>query len=596
MERGRGQGAFEYILMLSGVLLVVVTIVFMMQGTVSSADDTLDAQMKSAGVSLDPSYYTPGAKPQFLPNSPADGAWGTGKPNISALITVKDAALNGLIYNWNGANYSIYDQSLVLAMNFDDANLIGDTASRAVDVSSYGNNGTTYGNTALLLHMDENSSNKAYDESVYKNNGTCVNMAAPTGCNWVTGKAGTAIDFDGTNDYVNLYHPASLTLGINGAIEAWIYPRQFEYATSMIAKSPDAYFKNSSYTISTTDDSFVSGHFVAIISDGTNQAYLSSSGAYPTNNWYHVVNTWDSGSIKLYVNGALAAQGATGGIAPRISSYDVTLGCHGAASGRFFNGSIDEVVFLNRTLSATEALARYNAGHAKHADWDQTGKWGSAMKFDGLDDWVEISSAKDINTSTNAISVEAWLKPMSTHLQGYGGILYNVNGYGNSRILLANYGLLLSQVYIAGSKQNVYGPWVANYTWNHVVYVYNGTHELFYVNGIAGTAYAKTGTLNTGTAKPTIGWGHNTHANYHYNGSIDEVRVWNRALSPAEIEMQYRTSLNKYTPNAWLFNYENESLAVGAYNYTMYTNGGYRKDSASETRTVKVCAVPLVPC
>jgi len=28
----------------------------------------------------------------------------------------------------------------------------------------------------------------------------------------------------------------------------------------------------------------------------------------------------------------------------------------------------------------------------------------------------------------------------------------------------------------------------------------------------------------------------------------------------------------------------------------MYTNGGYRKDSASETRTVKVCAVPLVPC
>jgi hypothetical protein len=76
-------------------------------------------------------------------------------------------------FNWNGTNYSFMDNSLVLAYNFDDVAAIGDTAGTVKDVSRAGNNGTVYGNTLALLHMNENTGSIAYDESRLGNNGTC---------------------------------------------------------------------------------------------------------------------------------------------------------------------------------------------------------------------------------------------------------------------------------------------------------------------------------------------------------------------------------------------------------------------------------------
>jgi len=54
-EAKRGQGAFEYILMLSGVLLIVILIIFILQGTLSGTNNTLGAQQNTynASVSVD---------------------------------------------------------------------------------------------------------------------------------------------------------------------------------------------------------------------------------------------------------------------------------------------------------------------------------------------------------------------------------------------------------------------------------------------------------------------------------------------------------------------------------------------------------------
>jgi len=494
MARHRGQGAFEYILMLSGVLLVVITITYMMQGSLAQADNTLDAQMKSAGIALDPSYYVPGVKPQFMPSSPADGSGSTTRPNISAAITVKDAALNSLQFNWNGTNYTVYDSSLVLALNFDNIQTIGENATKAVDVSAYGNNGAI---ANLLID-----------------------------------------DFE------------------DGDYSGWAQSCTYVPALSMAP----GYLSNHSFMITSSNGGCMIKYFPVVSGDIITYAMKGNCGTPCI--WVNS-NCYQTAPVCVASNGwNICRQTATS---------------TGNAAMHFYPSGYCNVDHITKGAIPVD------------------GKYGTGLKFDGFDDWIEMPSTPSIKTSTSAITVEAWVRPTPPHLDGYGGIYNHVNGRGNSRILLANDGRPLAEVHIGGTNLEVYGPTVASNQWSHVAYVYNSTHEKFYVNGVAGTAYPKTGVINTGNNKPTVGWGYSTHAYYHFNGSIDAVRVWNRSLSADEIEMHYRTNLYKYTPNVWLFDYRNEALAYGTYNYTLYTSGGYRKEGASETRTVRYCQVPW-PC
>ena len=57
-------------------------------------------------------------------------------------ITINTATLDTFIFNWNGTNYSIFDNSLILGMNLNNNSVLGDSATVAKDISSYANDGT----------------------------------------------------------------------------------------------------------------------------------------------------------------------------------------------------------------------------------------------------------------------------------------------------------------------------------------------------------------------------------------------------------------------------------------------------------------------
>jgi len=569
--------------MLSGVLLIVIIIIYMMQGTVSSADSTLDAQMKSAGVALDPSYYLPGAKPQFLPNSPADGAWGTDKPNISALITVKDAALNGVKFNWNGVNSSIYDPSVVLSMSFEDLGTLGESATKAVDASSYANNGTIYGNTVLLLHMDENTSSVAYDESAFGHNG------ALSGATWSVGKNGAGVYTDGIDDIITA--SSSGFTWPHVTTEFW-YKHAKSQSGTVFAYNIYGDGAPGSWLV-------LSGNslYSYYLNPSAGTSSLGSTTLVP-DNWYHVATSFNRATnyAAFYVNGAKI--GETSSFAPyQTWSYGspvISLGAayHWVATAPAGNkvhdytaGTFDEVAIHNRSLSASEVLGHYNAGRAKHANWEPAGKWNSAIMLDGINDFVNTSYSGTMTTWTLA----AWIKDRGDK-NNYRAIIQTYTGNDDA-------------LYVYPSTSgNVLGYWNAGggtyailpNTWTYVVAVRNSTnHICYFVNDAQPAGCSAPYARNID--KLQIG-GYGTADNELFSGWIDEPRAWNRPLSVDEIRMQYRTNLYKYSPNVWLFEYRNESLAAGAYNYTLYTNGGYRKDSSSETRTVKVCSIPLVPC
>jgi len=172
--------------------------------------------------------------------------------------------------------------------------------------------------------------------------------------------------------------------------------------------------------------------------------------------------------------------------------------------------------------------------------------WGlQGRGFDGLDDYGDCGLGDSLKI-TGAITILAWVYPAPPHLQGAAGILNNISGYQNSRLLIRDDGSLVAQVVIAGNAQNVEFAALANNTWHYVAYRYDGANEVWFGDGMKGADYAKTGSINTGSNNVVFAWGHHTHAYYHFKGRIAEIRIYSRALTALEIERDYLATKWRY--------------------------------------------------
>ena len=601
MDSRRAQGSFEYVLMLSGVLLVVITMVFLLQGTTSSANNTVGNTMKTAGTMVDPSYYIPGAKPVFVPPTPADGAWGASQPNISAIITLTNAQLTGLSYGWNATNYSFYDPSLVLSTGLDDNPAIGETASEAVDVSQYGNNGTIYDNTLGLWHLDEGTGRVAIDESGYRANLTCAGGAGDSNCNWSAGESGSGVSFDGVQSY--LYsHDVTRFKGLSQlTVSLWV-----KKSSSIPHGGPIeiGVFPASTQSLSVLDDSNggIANDSIAIsVSNGAAYYSLLTSHMLPLNQWTHLAIVFKGGSfLKAYINGNPDTQ--TASVPSSLNANPASFIRMGQYSGNFFNGTVDEVAIYGRSLSDSEIAALYSAGRAKHDSWTPNGKWNSAMSLDGVHDYVDCGNSSSLNINGN-ITVQAWVRSSSPNTPGYGHQAFVSKGGLVDSYVLYRYddGSTMGPVFRIQGVGGVGGPanTLPQNTWTYLAGTYNGTNMYFYENGVSVGSQAASGTFAKTPNDLRIG---DCNGACRANGSIDEVRVWNRALSGQEIAVQYASDLYKYDNNTWYFDNYNTNLPVGGYSYALYTNStntfnpGPAISLVSDSRTVHVCSTPFVPC
>lgn len=168
------------------------------------------------------------------------------------------------------------------------------------------------------------------------------------------------------------------------------------------------------------------------------------------------------------------------------------------------------------------------------------GKMGQALQFDGVNDYVNLP--KTILPGLSAVTVSAWYKPFDTSanydyfFQQAGGDLdpvvmaFSTGGGGNSKRFECNIGT-------GGVNTNtgVGNTQFSDTNWHHVVCVYNGTDIRLYVDNVLDvTPVAKTGTLDTSTNNLTIGYPYGSR-----KANIDDVRIYNRALSATEITALY---------------------------------------------------------
>jgi len=165
------------------------------------------------------------------------------------------------------------------------------------------------------------------------------------------------------------------------------------------------------------------------------------------------------------------------------------------------------------------------------------GKFGKALSFDGTDDYVDCGS----NINVDALSVECWAKV--EEWTTYNRLLQRANGDGKGFLLwLGTYNSFMFQV-----KQ--YAPdisakseeFLAGDAWHHVVGTWDGNPDnqpKIYVNV---NEYTNTYTNAAGDGGGTVlEIGRRANADQNYlKGIIDEVRIYNRALTPQEISDLY---------------------------------------------------------
>jgi hypothetical protein len=176
---------------------------------------------------------------------------------------------------------------------------------------------------------------------------------------------------------------------------------------------------------------------------------------------------------------------------------------------------------------------------------DRFGNAGNAYNFDGINDWIEISdnSSLDLNfeltlsawINTNSISVTQRIIDKSTVGQADSWCFdLGVMGVGDLRLIVA--GSVINQ---AMSQANI----IENNIWTHVLTTYNGTSVKFYVNGIMVYSISQIGSTPSNNNSVRIGV-NSLYNNEWFDGDLDDIGIWNRALSECEIQDLYNAQIN----------------------------------------------------
>jgi Concanavalin A-like lectin/glucanases superfamily/Bacterial Ig domain/Cadherin-like domain len=188
--------------------------------------------------------------------------------------------------------------------------------------------------------------------------------------------------------------------------------------------------------------------------------------------------------------------------------------------------------------SVSDASGNGRTGTISGATWSTQGKFGNALSFDGVNDWVTVADAPALDLTTG-MTLEAWVFPTATNgvrdiiiKEGSNVDIYNLyarNGGGRPE----------SNVFVSGSNRTAEGTALSANAWTHVAGTYDGTTLRLFINGVQAASTTISGSIATSNGPLRIGgnsiWGE------FFRGRIDEIRIYNRALTQAEIQVDMNT-------------------------------------------------------
>lgn len=316
--------------------------------------------------------------------------------------------------------------------------------------------------------------------------------------------------------------------------------------------------------------------------DGTTVYGIQNAGSAPVGEWVHLAASYDpSAGYELFENGSSIATSADTTFTAPTSVYQL-LGI----GGNKMRGDMCDARFYNRRLTAAEATALYEWGSGDYvipADNDDNGvtywtldedsgstaadSWGSndgsisgatlgasairdtGFNFDGTDDYVQGPSKSNSSPTYpegDVVTIAGWVKfdsltSSSSDIQ----ILFGREGTdaGPYNITLSEGGPNFSfDIYTDSSSGNLtFGDSLVTGSWYHLagVYGYNTGEARAYINGALRATTSVGGTLRSNSNEFNAGANAALGKHFH-NGTLDDIRLYNRALSTTEIHDLYR--------------------------------------------------------
>ncbi len=444
------------------------------------------------------------------------------------------------------------------------------------DTSWISMDGSSGGAVTLVGHwkLDETSGSSIAD-SAGSNTGTWNDGADDdvTG-ETITGQIGTALDFDGSDDYIEIADDNSLDITGGVTIAAWI---QYSSGPSggIVCKQDATNSNDANYCLH-----IYSGGYAFSVGDGSGAQYARSGISVDTS-WHHVVGTADGSNIILYEDGAEIYREAqtrtlTASTVPLyIGTWDVS------DSNSAPDINIDDARVYDGVMTADQVYDLYlETSQVGHWTLDETsgttasdssdsgndgamsggldagsdsvaGQDGTALDFDGNDYITAGAAATNIDdVFSGGGTIAYWIYPTSW------GTFGRVLDKSDSGSFPPNSGWhsqgTSERVLLAHAFSTTYGMWqvteglVPINQWTHVAIAYDSSSSandpIFYINGeLASSAEVGTpvGTAVSDASDPvTIGARQGGAGNF-YTGRIDDVQMYQTVLTASEVSNLY---------------------------------------------------------
>jgi len=400
------------------------------------------------------------------------------------------------------------------------------------------------------------------------------------------------LDFDGIDDYVVTSNDINLS-GAALTLEAWINADSFQSATPFISQIFGSETASNAAFLRLGDADIDKNKVQFVLYFGTSQVKLTSNLALKTNTWYHIAGTYDGSDMRIFINGDEDASVAQTG---SFTSNEKVTAASNSEGARCFDGKLDELRIWNNARAETEIRAfmykeltgneaglvvyyncnatsgtsltdnssNSNTGTLKNmngSEWTPSSAFfgpKSCLDFDANDDYCNKNS--NVMSNTDNFTMMAWIKADAIPSDQWRCIAYNGNDAGGYGIGMLN-----------GKLGGLFGTIAWHETtetlstgkWYHVAMRRSSGTLKFFLNGKL-LSYSSTTTPNSPSSRFSIGNMYESDDTPLYttsfNGQIDEVRVYDAALTDAQIrEVMCKTLQGDETNLVAYYNFDNTS-------------------------------------
>jgi hypothetical protein len=358
---------------------------------------------------------------------------------------------------------------------------------------------------------------------------------------------------------------------------------------------------NNEWVINLCSDGETDKFFFAIESGSTSYTVVDPD-THSLNNWYHVVGLREGTNLKLYVDGKNKKTTSIGTVSVNNAGRSLRI-ANSNANSYYTNALFDDVKIYPYALTEDEIKTDYNSGAsaqwgsagtvattgsptnstsgvycvpgstepcaapvgewlmdkkvagdaqtiydtsgngnngttndgANNTGMDCTvpGKVGSACSFDGVDDATDTGN---FSIGSSSFTVSGWIKAAIRSQNNY--FINQQSGSGQRWYLATNHddGRLIFYSDVTGWVLG--NNTIPNNQWTHFSIVETPSSTKFYLNGLLDKGDGAGG-CNASLNNLPIQIGHNTNSGSFLNGSIDQVRIYNYARTPAQIAWEY---------------------------------------------------------